>query len=243
MTEKQYQIGLKKLIEKQPNNPLLNDLSKGFSKFNVIFLKHALDALPKEKVITPASKPSVTTPSVVSENPTKKRNDVSNPVISALMREQSDLFTRRNALSNSLHKYPFTSHYDEKRAVIMDNIRVVQRKIGKVMGDLAHAREYGRLPPPRTTYPVPHDLAERERKKVSLRGSISHKRRDLEILRGSLVIDEDWDFDKITVFAEDKIADEILRGKILRGYEKLNDLKTHLKHVEKAIEADHIHAD
>lgn len=243
MTEKQYQIGLEKLIKKQPNNPLLNDLRKGFSKFNVIYLRHALNALPKSVEISVTKKAPVATPLVVTEKQIKRQNDVQNPIIAALMREQSDLFARRNALSNSLHKYPFTSHYDEKRAILMDGIRVLQRKIGKIMGNLQHAREHGRLPPPRTTHPVPNDLAERERKKVSLRGSISHKRRDLEILRGPLDIDENWDFDKISVFVEDKIADEILRGKILRGYEKLNDLKTHLGYVEKAIESDHIHAD
>ena len=125
----------------------------------------------------------------------------------------------------------------------MDDIKIVQRKIAKVMYDLIHAREYGVLPPPKTTYLVPHDPAERERKKVSLRGSISHKRKSLEILRETLVIDEGWDLDRIAVFLEDSALSDDGKDKILRGYEKLNDLKNHLKNVEKAIEADHIHAD
>lgn len=222
----------------QPKNPLLGDLQKGFSKFNAIFLARELAKLPKieaVKTIGANIDPSVST--------AKKGYNASNPVVAALMREQSDLFAERGRLSNSLHKFPFTTHYHEKRGAIMDKIKIVQRKIGKVMHDLIHAREYGQLPPPRTTYLVPIDPAERERKKVSLRGSISHKRNDLALLRGALAIDEAWDMDEIAVFLEETPLEDVEKERILRGYQKLNDLKKHLEYVEKAIEADHIHAD
>ena len=224
----------------QPKHPLLGDLQRGFSKFNVIFLKHALDALPKVEAVKTSPIGEKEAPSVSNA---KNGFDASNPVIAALMREQSDLFAVRGRLSNSLHQYPFTAHYDEKRGVIMDKIKIVQRKIAKVMHHLIHAREYGILPPEKLTYPVPHDPAERERKKVSLRGSISHKRNDLALLRGGLAIDEAWEMEKIAVFLEEMPLQDALKEKILRGYDKLNQLKKHLENVEKAIEADHIHAD
>lgn len=220
----------------QPNHALLPDLLRGYSKFNVIFLKHALDALP----LTPEDRDVIAPVGLAVE---KSKFDGSNPVIAALMREQSDLFAERGRLSNTLLGFPYTQHYDEKRAVVMDNIKIMQRKIGKVMLDLVHAREYGVLPPVKTTYVVPHDPAERERKKVSLRGSISHKRNDLRKLRDSLVIEDAWDLDKIAVVLDDALLSDEIKEAILSGYEKLNDLKKHLSHVEKAIEADHIHAD
>ena len=232
MTEKEYRKGLEKVRKIEPQHPLLKDLERGYSKFNVLFLTHALRAL--------SSAPKVQATVNPSESP---KTHVPNPLLASLMREQSDLFAHRARLSNRLHEFPYTSQYDVKRAALMDDIKVLQRKIGRVMGNITHVKTYGELPPKLSQYDIPKDPAERERKKVSLRGSISHKRADLATLRGALAIDEAWESDKLAVFVEENIADATTRGKILRGYEKLNDLKKHLADVEKAIEADHIHAD
>ena len=239
MTEQQYNTELKLLRASHPTHAILETLSEGYNKWNVIYLKHVLKKIITPKVIEKTVE-EVEVKTIVEVN---EKVVVSSPLLAKLKIGQSNLFAARATLSNKLHTIPYTPNFDAQRAEIMDEIKIVQREIAQNMSDIDCVKRNGILPNVKAEFEIPKDGAERERKKNNLRASISHKRAFINELIGDsdIKINENWIFQRIEIYLED-IQNVALRENLLKSFKKLLELKKHLDYVEDAIKADTVHA-
>lgn len=155
MTEKEYIEGYNFLQTHYPTHELLPDLEKGFSRFNVIYLKAALLNLP-------------------APNPRGESKTV-DETLQRLYFQKSNLFVKRAVLSNSLHKFPLTSAFDAHRAGVVDDIKVVQKEIERAFRVIEYYEANDTLPPEKVAddeFPIPADIYERKLRLDSVQSSL-----------------------------------------------------------------------
>lgn len=162
MTKDDYEGYLRALLDKFPDSPLLPDLRTGYSRVNVIYMRHAIKNLvvQEEEVPGPAE---------------EKETDPTDPVLRELWAEKGRLFRQRGKLSNKFHD----CKTDAERKRNSDNILAVWEQIQVVKAKIAHYEEYGSLPKEEERFPLPDDPAELLKKLMSIRSLISQEQQKI----------------------------------------------------------------
>lgn len=204
MDKKTFAAGVVLLQKRWPDNMFLPDFQRlGYSFIRAQLLSAQLDKMPELKDHKPDDQ----------KNQTQGRA-VNTLLIEDLIRTRRFLFTKRAKLSNDFH----IKKTDKGRAEVSRKIQAIQKSISQKMIEIDTLRNGG--PPPeqyRDKYPVPFSETEKLKLRLSLRSSISIKRRHIKTLEA--------------------LSDEVHnKGRRLsRARAKLASLKTHLKYVEQSI--------
>lgn len=126
MNEDEYLAGVDWVALRHPKHPLIRSLREGYTKINVIYLKHALKEVGEPE----------------RENIKAAVVEAKDPILIKLQRERRTLFTHRAKLSNYFHECTT----DDQRAANSDEIRLVQRKIEVCLRSIRIYKKTGELP-------------------------------------------------------------------------------------------------
>jgi hypothetical protein len=199
MTAELYASKLEELERLAPKNLLLDKLKQGTGIVNNVLLAIELKKAREEAIEEPG-------------------DPIGDDRLKAMRVELRKLFSDRAALSNKFHDCKTNAD----RAVVSEDIQVVQRNIERVMGWIRQYIVHGTLPDEaERKYYVPKDGLELAKKRNSLRASISRKKKEVERLR------------------QGDLSSPALARKVESEENKLTDLKMQLANVEEAI--DHLH--
>lgn len=199
MTAELYASKLEELERLAPKNLLLDKLKQGTGIVNNVLLAIELKKAREEAIEEPG-------------------DPIGDDRLKVMRVELRKLFSDRAVLSNQFHDCKTNAD----RAVVSEDIQVVQRNIERVMGWIRQYIVHGTLPDEaERKYYVPKDGLELAKKRNSLRASISRKKKEVERLR------------------QGDLSSPALARKVESEENKLTDLKMQLANVEEAI--DHLH--
>lgn len=156
MSEREYIEALEALEARKCGHALMATLRRGFSKANVMYLRHV------QKSLTP------------DPSPVERGEKAENFGVKVLYVRKSKLFGQRASLSNKMCDLPEGAEYDKKRAEYSADIQAVQRDIEDVMRQIS-AAERGEMPESETP-DLPTNEADLLRRLASLRASRSRQR-------------------------------------------------------------------
>lgn len=192
MTKHDYEQNLKWLLEKKPNDPLLPLMRDGYSRINVVYMRHAIKGLVvKEEQPAEAASP-----------------ETIDPVLRELWAEKGRLFRYRAKLSNRFHE----CKTDMDRKQVNEEILQVWQKILGIDAKIRTYEQHGVLPDEADEFALPDNPAELVRKLFSIRTMISAEQSKLRALAN--LPDEDPDKAKKIKSAETRLANL----KLQRGY-------------------------
>jgi len=166
MTEAQYKANLKRIEADNPAEPLLRSLRAGWTKVNVIYMKSAVNRLPKVDTV----------PDAATSDEDESRNI--DPIMRELYAQKGQLFRERAKLSNRFHDCTT----DEQRKINSDAIVRVWDQIQEVNTKLDYYDEHGELPAGAERFPLPDDPAALLKKLMSLRSQVSMEQQKLRRL-------------------------------------------------------------
>jgi hypothetical protein len=160
MTLDDYMAGVEWVAFQRPNHPLLDTLQAGMSPINEMYLKHVLKSVGEPQEI---------------EQEEDQLVQPDDPQLIIMQKERRDLFIRRARLSNQFHD----CRTDSERALVSDDIRVVQKQIGALLRRIHVFKTTGELPDLEEQEGIPENGVALMRRKHSVRTNISHKERSL----------------------------------------------------------------
>jgi hypothetical protein len=166
MTAAQYNEHLKRIEATNPAEPLLRVLRSGWSKVNVIYLKSALNRLPK---VDPQ-------PDTTEDDETT--NDATDPIIRELWSQKGQLFRERAKFSNRFHDCT----NDEQRKANSEAILRIWDRIQDIQRKMEYYEDHGELPAGAERFPLPDDPAALLKKLMSIRSQISMEQQKLRKL-------------------------------------------------------------
>lgn len=162
MTKEDYLAGVDWIAIKRPDHPLLRSLKQGISPINILYLQHTL-----KEVGEPEDEPDHLPDQVVDET---------DPQLIIMYKERRQLFTRRARLSNSFHE----CHTDTERATVSDDIRFVQKQIGRLLRQIHIFKTTGEIHDAEDEMEIPENGVELMKRRNSVRSNISTKKKALE---------------------------------------------------------------
>jgi len=166
MTAAQYNEHLKRIEATNPAEPLLRVLRSGWSKVNIIYLKSALNRLPKGDP-PPDNDPNDET-----------TNDANDPIIRELWSQKGQLFRERAKFSNRFHDCT----NDEQRKANSEAILRIWDRIQDIQRKMEYYEDHGELPAGAERFPLPDDPAALLKKLMSIRSQISMEQQKLRKL-------------------------------------------------------------
>lgn len=203
MTDIQFQDHLGELAQLRPSHPLLPKYrSEGRTVINAITIREIVGKLREARH-----------DGIAESTGTGQDDDPEDGILKNERIRQRKLYSERADLSNQLH----TAKTKQDRAGISDEIQIVQRNIERCNRRIRHYRLHGAMPnDEKLRHYVPKDGHDLEKKRASLRSSISRKKKQVAQLRGRPV-------------------DGAAARQLEKAEDKLKDLQAHLKNVEDAI--------
>jgi hypothetical protein len=169
MTAQQYTEHLKRIEATNPAEPLLRSLRAGWSRVNVIYMKSALNRLPKVD-----TQPDRATTDDIEDQETASTD----PIIRELWSQKGQLFRERAKFSNRFHDCTT----DEQRKANSEAILRIWDRIMDIQRKMEYYEENGELPAGAERFPLPDDPAALLKKLMSIRSQISMEQQKLRRL-------------------------------------------------------------
>lgn len=166
MTAAQYNEHLERIEANNPAEPLLRVLRSGWSKINLIYLKSALNRLPKVD------------PQPENDDNDETTNDANDPIIRELWSQKGQLFRERAKFSNRFHDCT----NDEQRKSNSEAILRIWDRIQDIQRKMEYYEDHGELPAGAERFPLPNDPAALLKKLMSIRSQISMEQQKLRKL-------------------------------------------------------------
>lgn len=160
MNKQDYTAGLELLKTKDPLNSMIDIISRGFTRINMLYLAAELKNLPKD-----------------DKSEDDKPDYSSDPNHKKICRNISTLYGARARLSNLFHD----CEDDNQRANLSSEIQGLQEQIIKQRRAKDFYEKHQRhIDPEMTHYEIPQDPVELIKKRNSLRSAISRHKAHIE---------------------------------------------------------------
>jgi hypothetical protein len=169
MTQKEYTDNLKRIEADNTAEPLLRILRTGWSAVNVIYMKSALNRLPKADTLRDRAD---------SDDHEDTETTNTDPIMRELWSQKGQLFRERAKYSNHFHDC--TS--DEQRKANSDAILRIWERIQEISAKMEYYEQHGELPAGAERFPLPDDPAALLKKLMSIRSLISMEQQKLRKL-------------------------------------------------------------